>query len=292
MGRDAAALFEFIDKLPPIPAVATHVMALAADEKTSSAELAKVLSADQILTAQLIRLSNSAYYGYGRKVSSVREAVLLLGFEQVRQIAISTSMMSNMNQYTPAVDDGFDIDLFWGHSVAVAMIAEMVAKKTRVARPEDAFTAGILHDIGRLVLRQAMPKEFHYAMAMTKTRGIPLHEAEERTTGYRHDEVGRMLGDMWKFPGQLIDAIGSHHDEGLTIYGDGVSAVLALSNAYAIHHGLYCGYDMPEMEQGPLPPELEEIDRICNGVELVLNRAFAFIEAASGAPDRWYIASA
>lgn len=264
---------------------------MADDDRTSAMDLAQVLSTDQALTAKLIRISNSAYYGFARRVSTVREAVVMLGFKQVRQVAVGASLI-NTFRGSKGVDDPFDVDLFWGHSVAVAVAAEFLAKKTRAARPEDAFTAGILHDIGRLVIRQVLPQEFAAAVSMARSTGMPLHEAEMQTTGYAHDDVGRALGERWKFPGHLIEAVRCHHDERLTPANDGLAGIIAQSNRLALHYGLYCGYDMEGGEMLPVPADLEDVEAACGGIDRVLERAFSFIESASGAPDRWYASAA
>lgn len=264
-------------------------MGMADDDRTGALDLAQVLSTDQALTAKLIKISNSAYYGFARRVSTVREAVLVLGFKQVRQVAVSASIMNNFRG-APS-DDLFDLDLFWGHSVAVAVAAETVAKKTRAAKPEDAFTAGILHDIGRLVLRQLMPDEFRRAVELARTGNSSLHAAERTILGYSHDEVGRVLGERWKFPAHLIDAVASHHDGRLSVESDGLAGIIAQCNRWVLHYGLYCGYDLGEGEVPPLPRDLVPIETACGSIELVLERAFSFIESASGTPDRWYVAA-
>jgi putative nucleotidyltransferase with HDIG domain len=291
MHMDAEALLDRIDDLPPLPAVAARVMGMADDERTSALDLAQVLATDQALTAKLIRISNSAYYGFARRVSTVREAVVMLGFKQVRQVAVSASLMSAFkSQQRP--DDPFNIDLFWGHSVAVAVASEALTKKTRVARPEDGFTAGILHDIGRLVLRQTMPDAFQEAVRVACETGIPLHLAEIELTGHGHDDIGRALGERWKFPPHLVDAVRCHHDERLTPENDGLAGVVAQANRFVLHYGLYCGYDLDGGEPGPLARDLATVEAACGGIDRILERAFAFIESASGAPDRWYAGAA
>jgi putative nucleotidyltransferase with HDIG domain len=288
---DADQLLEKIDDLPPLPAVAARVMGMADDDRASAMDLAQVLATDQALTAKLIRISNSAYYGFARRVSTVREAVVMLGFKQVRQVAVGASVMNTFRNGAKA-DEVFNIDLFWGHSVAVAVAGEALAKKTRAARPEDAFTAGILHDIGRLVLRQTMPREFAEAVRMARDTGMPLHQAESELSGYAHDDVGRALGERWKFPPHLVEAVRCHHDERLTPENDGLAGVIAQANRLALHYGLYCGYDVADGEPGPLPADLEATEAACGGIDRVLERAFTFIESASGAPDRWYAGAA
>ncbi len=264
---------------------------MADDNRTSAMDLAQVLSTDQALTAKLIRISNSAYYGFARRVSTVREAVVMLGFKQVRQVAVGASLITSWNG--PSADnDPFNLDLFWGHSVAVAVAGETIAKKTRLARPEDAFTAGILHDIGRLVLRRTMPTEFAQAVGMAQTSGVPLHEAEMLTMGYAHDDVGRALGEKWKFPAHLVEAVRCHHDDRLNPQNDGLSGIVAQADRLALHYGLYCGYDRTEPDYVEIPPDLAAAEAACGGIDHVLERAFSFIECASGTPGRWYAAVA
>lgn len=284
--KDAAELLTRIDELPPLPAVAARVMSMAEDDRTSAMDLAQVLATDQALTAKLIRISNSAYYGFARRISTVREAVVMLGFKQVRQVSVGASLMNTFKRGAPG--DPFDIDLFWGHSVAVAVAAEAVAKKSFAVKPEDAFTAGILHDIGRLVLRQVMPEEFAMAVREARTGQVSLHEAELHYTGYSHDDVGRVLGDQWKFPGHLVEAVQCHHDESLTAFNDGLAGVVAQADRLVLHYGLYCGYDLEDGELLPVPQDLAAVEATCGGIERVLNRAFSFIESASGTPDTWY----
>ena len=265
-------------------------MGMADDDRTSAMEMAQVLSTDQALTAKLIRVSNSAYYGFARRVSTVREAVVMLGFKQVRQVAVGASLMNAFNSKKDP-NDVFDLDLFWGHSVAVGVAAENLAKKTRSAKPEDAFTAGILHDIGRLVLRKAMPAEFQQAVAEARRGTYTLAEAELEFTGYSHDDLGRALGERWKFPNHLVDAVRCHHDYDLTPAEDGLAGVVAQADRLAHHYGLYCGYDVAGAALQPLPADLVEIEAGCGGIERVLERAFSFIESASGTPEHWFAAA-
>jgi putative nucleotidyltransferase with HDIG domain len=290
VSNDAEALLNRVEDLPPLPAVAARVMGMADDDRTSAMDMAQVLSTDQALTAKLIRVSNSAYYGFARRVSTVREAVVMLGFKQVRQVAVGASLINTFKKGGP--HDAFNLDLFWGHSVAVAVAAENLAKKTRAARPEEAFTAGILHDIGRLVMRQTMPLEFAKAVEMARETGMPLHEAELQLTGYAHDDVGRALGERWKFPAHLVEAVRCHHDERLTPANDGLAGVVAQCNRLVLHYGLYCGYDREDGELAAIPADLAEVEAMCGGIDRILDRAFQFIESASGAPERWYAAAA
>jgi putative nucleotidyltransferase with HDIG domain len=284
---DVSALLERLDELPPLPAVAAKVLALAEDQRTSAIDLAHVLSTDQALTAKLIRISNSAFYGFARRVSTVREAVVVLGFRQVRQVALGMSMMSAFRLPT-RLASVFDLDLFWGHSVAVAVAAEAIAKRTRAARPEDAFTAGILHDIGRLGFCVLEPEGMREAVELARDAHIPLWVAEAEVLGIDHRDFGAAIGRKWKFPGFLLEALARHHDEALTPERDGLAGAVAQANRLVLHYGLFCGYETDGAAPPPLPADLERYEAMAGGIERVLERAFAFIESASGTPNRWY----
>lgn len=288
MGKDLSALLERIDELPPLPAVAAKVMALAEDDRTSAIDLAHVLSTDQGLTAKLIRTSNSAFYGFARKVSTVREAIVVLGFRQVRQVALGTSMMSAF-RLPSRLAEVFDVDLFWGHSVAVAVAAEAIAKRTRAGRAEDAFTAGILHDIGRLGFCLLEPERMREAVLLAQGRGLPLADAEREVLSLDHQQFGEAIGRRWKFPAHLLEAVARHHDSSLMPEMDGLPGAVAQAHRLVLHYGLYCGYESEAATAPPpLPADLERYEVMTGGIERVLERAFAFIEAASGTPNRWY----
>jgi putative nucleotidyltransferase with HDIG domain len=281
MPKDANRLLSRMQDVPPIPAVASRIMTMVQDKRTSFQDLAQVVSTDQGLTARLIRLANSAEYAFGRRCGTVKDAIQLLGFLQVRQIAISSSLMG-MFRGPDHGDISFDPDLFWSHSLTVAVAAEGVAASTHLARPDDAFTAGILHDIGRLVIRQALPEEFHAAGRLMLETGLPLEQAEIETTGYAHEQVGRALGRRWKFPAPLVTAIASHHNENLTPEVDGLAGIIAQCNRLAHAHGLTCGYVAGPGEPRLIPPDLARIEELAGGMEAVLRRAYWFIEATLG----------
>ena len=287
MGLKADQLLDEIDDLPVVPAVAMRVLQFAQSDSGGAAELAAILSTDPALSAKLIKISNSAYYGFTRHFGTVREAVIVLGFKQVRQVAVAASIVDAFKKpRSPA--DGFDLNLFWGHSLTVAIISEFAARKFNAGSPADAFTAGILHDIGRLALRLARPYEFSRALEFARTTGEPLRDIEPRETGYDHDDVGYALAERWNFPGFLADAIGSHHDPALDTATHGLSAVIAMADQLALHFGVNSGYEGQPRAIAELSPALANLEAACGGMSSMLARAHAFIESVTGTPDRWF----
>jgi len=287
MVTDPHALLESIDRLPVMPAVASRVLAFD-DDVVSVMELSQVVSSDPALTVALLKVANSAYYGFARELSTVREAVMLLGFKQVRQVAVGASMM---HAWTGArrENDGFDLDLFWGHSMAVAVMAETAARKFNAARPEEAFTAGVVHDMGVLAVRKAYPAEFALAVQQARRRGGPLCDAELEFLGFTHAQVGAALAERWELPARLVDAVGRHHDALLTPANDGLAGVLAFADQVTGHYGVHCGYARGQIVPvRTLPDELATLEIACGGIGSVLERSCAFISSVSGPPKVWY----
>ena len=290
MATNLQAMLESIDRLPVMPAVAARVLAFE-DDVVSVVELSEVLSADPALTVALLKVANSAYYGFARQLSTVREAVLLLGFKQVRQVAVGASMIHAWRG-VPREDDGFDLDLFWGHSMAVALMAETAARKFNAARPEEAFTAGVIHDMGVLALRKVYPAEFALAFEQARRQGAPLCDAELEFVGFTHAQVGAALAERWRLPSRLVEAVGRHHDALLTPGADGLAGVLGFADQVAEHYGVHCGYARGQIVPlSKLPDELATLEIACGGISSVLERSCAFISSVSGAPKVWYPAT-
>ena len=276
-------------ELAPLRAVATKAIQMAEDEHSAAMDLAAVISSDQALTAKLLKLSNSAYYGYARRIGNVREAVILLGMRTVRSVAIASSII---DAFDVEEVEGFDRDLFWAHSVCTGLVAEAIAKETRVARPEDAFTAGVLHDVGKLAMLLAEPRRFRAAVKLTTRDGLNWHDAEVATFGVGHQYIGAGLAQRWKFLEPLVSALKHHHDP-LRSTVDSMNDVVAAANLACNRAGLACGFDWtrePERwARATLPPRVDDaLDRVNGGIRSVEDRARAFLLHVSSKPPRWY----
>lgn len=277
-------------ELAPLKAVATKAIQLAEDERSAAMDLATVISSDQALTARLLKLSNSAYYGYARRISNVREAVILLGMRTVRSVAISTAIIDALR--IPNLQNShFDQDLFWAHSVTVGVIAEVIARETRVARPEDAFTAGVLHDIGKLAIMLAEPAAFAEVVDLVATEGLKYRDAEFAVFGFGHELVGARLAARWKFPEPLVAAIQAHHQPIAAI--ESMADIVAAANLAANREGLAAGFDYThEPERRPalaVPPACDlAIAKVHGGIATLEEKARAFLTHVTSRTPRWY----
>lgn len=277
-------------ELTPLRAVAAKAIAIAEDEHSAAMDLAAVLSSDQALTARLLRLSNSAYYGYARRIANIREAVILLGMRTVRSVAITSGIIES---FRSSEVRGFDHELFWAHSVTVGIVAETLARGTKACLPEDAFTAGVLHDVGKLAMLLAEPELFGQVVELVDRDGIRFGEAERALFELSHAHVGARLAQRWKFPEPLIAAIRDHHPEHLSPSVSNLSEVVAAANLVVNREGMAAGLDWTrEPERWPvqaLPPRVEEVlARVPGGFDALSAKARNFLGHVTAQPVRWY----
>jgi HD-like signal output (HDOD) protein len=273
-----------VSNLPPVPQVALRVLSFFEDDTRNTTELARLVSADPALSARLIKVSNSAYYGFPRRLATVREAVLVLGFRQVRQIVLGTSLIDTWRR-APACE-WFSLDLFWGHSLVVALGAEAAARMSGSLRPEEAFTAGMLHDIGVLAMLSGGCERLS-AVLERVAAGEVLHEAEREVFGFDHAELGGVLAGAWNFPLPLVAAAASHHDAN----AEGLAGVVAIADQLANANGLGAGFRSPVADVSN-SLGVAALERAGAGFVPLLKRSHAFIESVCGAPEQWHSAAA
>lgn len=239
--RGRADMIEAVEALPPLPAVALRVMEVAQNPKSSASDLALVVSSDPGLSGRLLRVVNSAAYRRSREITSVQEALVTIGFVQARNMAISGAIAG---AYAPdALNALFRIETFWRHSIAVAFKAAELAGQTRRLDVPSAFTAGILHNMGRLAMFYADPAGLDQAVAEAMKREVTLEDVEQELLGFDHAEIGGRLARKWNLPEPIQEAIARHHDpvENEVSLAGCVSA----ADRYVCANGLLPGYVVP-----------------------------------------------
>jgi putative nucleotidyltransferase with HDIG domain len=197
--------------LPPLPATAMKAMEMTRDPKVTARDLQSVISQDQALSARILRIVNSAAYGFRREVSTVSHAVALLGMETVRSIIIAASIQLFSETGMKRVG-GLGTKLMADHSWGAAIAARLLAQRVQYGNREEAFLCGLMHDIGKPVLLQGIPVEYLPIVNDVYRGETTFHESEMLTFGFCHAQVGAHLAAKWSFPRQLLEAIGYHHD--------------------------------------------------------------------------------
>ncbi len=195
-------------KLSTLPHLASKVMELVENPKTSASTLAKILSADQILTARILKLANSAYYGFPRKISTLNLAIVVLGFNALRDLVLSISII---DQFGIEAEKNFRIEQFWRHALVVGRGARLLSRYVNYPVAGEVFVAGLLHDIGYPVMIQQFPDYFKDIFQYASEVNIPFHQAELQVLGFDHTQVGSWLAEGWNLPEKLVYAIRYHH---------------------------------------------------------------------------------
>jgi putative nucleotidyltransferase with HDIG domain len=193
-----------VDGMPAFPKSVQRVLELTRDVNSTPKDLVEVIDKDPVLTVKILKVVNSAYYSLPKQITSVGHAVVYLGFNTIKNLALSIAAIGMLPQTNEA---GFDGQQYLLHSLATAAIAKQIALKLDDADPMDCFIAGLLHDFGKVVLAQYMPIEFRDALAVSQQHGTSLHLALRETLGVDHALVGAMLVEKWRFAPKLVETI-------------------------------------------------------------------------------------
>lgn len=194
------------EELPTLPDVVHRILSITGDPASSTRALTEVIERDPALSANLLKLVNSAYFGFSRKIHAVHDAAVLLGYTTIRALALGTSVVSSLR-----VGGGLDARRFWEHALACAIATDVLARQMEHPKADMAFIAGLLHDVGILLLALAFP-DMPWPPARAEALEDPL-SAEEAAFGVTHAAAGGALARVWKFAPDLTRAIEEHHPD-------------------------------------------------------------------------------
>lgn len=246
------SLTKVIRGIPTLPAVLGELSRRLEDPKTSSEDLAQVIQKDQALSSKVLRLVNSPFYGYSSRIHSISQGIMILGFNAVKNLVLSTSVLEAFRN-TPS-GDGFRLEDLWLHSAATSCAAKVLAETRRDADPDEAFVAGLLHDIGKVVLWSAAPDFFRSAVHLSQERHIPFGKILQETLGFRDEDIGAELALRWNFPPTLREAIRcrEHSIEETADNRNRLAPILQAANLLACASGYH---DLPSTPLSAPSPE-------------------------------------
>jgi putative nucleotidyltransferase with HDIG domain len=238
---DVVALSDALDRVSVERPAAIQVMTAIDDPNAAAPKVAAAVETDPAFAAQVMRLANSAFYGHARRVTTISDASLLLGFSTIKSLAISTHTSRLLAGSLPGY--GLQRGELWHHSVAVAFTGRRLALEARVEPVEEAFVAGLLHDIGKLILSSRMEDAFDEVVALAEERRVPLHEVEVELLGFDHAELGAHIAAAWSFPPELEEAIRFHHSPSGATIKPALSHCVHLADAACMMLGVGLGAD-------------------------------------------------
>lgn len=198
------------DGLPTSSYIVGEVIKTIYDESSSALDLASIIERDPPLTAKILKVSNSAYYGATKKITSLQRAVVVLGFATIKELVTTMAIVHSF--FETSTNTGVDRPGLWLHSIGVAKASQLVAQKTGTVRPDISYTVGLLHDIGKIVLAMSFPDIYKAVVEYVKENNIRIIEAEQRILNIDHCMIGRILCSIWDLPDELGTAILFHHN--------------------------------------------------------------------------------
>ncbi len=226
-------IFLKMDRLPTLPGIAMRILAAVQKEDPDLKEIGKIISTDPPLSAEVLKIVNSAFYGLPSKVTTVFHAINLLGINAVKNLVLSFSLVKNFRTQSSL---SFNYTVFWKDSLVGALAARLLAERILPKYSEDAFFLGLLHNIGILALIQCMPKQYTLVIKEMESSGLDYHEAEDQILGFTHMAVGQYLVENWGLPEIFQMPIGCHHHPARASFGnedcEKLAKILHLASLY------------------------------------------------------------
>ncbi len=259
--------------LPTIPVVAMKVMQLIESEKATAEELAKVVASDPAVAARVLKISNSSFYGCQRQIQSLSMAIVVLGFSTLKSLVVAASVKQ---VYKPF---GLTEQMLWEHSFGAGLAARIIASRTRLANEEEAFLAGLFHDIGKTIMNTLDRDKFQLVIQKCYNDGLLFEEAEKNVYPFSHEEVGAYVIKKWNFPDILFSAIMQHHtlefNPNEDLYVINLTAVVNLADQFCNRLGI--GVREPQDDLNPATSKAAEISKL--GQNRILELLDIFQEA-------------
>ncbi len=265
--------------LPPMPVTALKALEMTNDPNVSARALQEVISRDQALSARMLRIVNSPLFCLSREVSTLSHAITLLGMESVRSILMAAGIHQVVQRGLANRGD-LGTKLLADHSWGAGIAARAIALKTKYSNPEEAFLCGLMHDIGKPVLLKNYPAQYNQIFSEVYSGRETFHQAELRLFGFSHAHVGALIADKWKFPPQMVEGIGYHHNPLSAPKCRQLACVINLSNLLMIR--MEVGFEKDKSLDLPREASVESLGLSQSSLEAVIVEVQ---EACAAMPD-------
>ena len=266
-----------IEAFPGMPVTAAKLLPLLDNTESTASDIESILKYDPGLTANILKLTNSAYFGIPARVSSVKQAIILLGWKRLLQVVMTICMSPLMKKTIP----GYDLprEGLWRHSIAVSVAAEILVKALKIPDADEVFTAALLHDVGKLILGGFVKEDLEQIETMVM-KGISFDVAESMVLGTNHAEIGGQILQKWSFPAGLVNAVQWHHDPEACEKSCTLSDIVHVANTL----GLMTGFGKVEEALGiePFGPVADRLGLKAGDLETIARQTSSGVKKLSG----------
>ncbi len=278
ISEDIKHKLDNIVNIPTLPQVLGKVTSMLQDPKVSAREVAAIISQDQALVTRVLKIVNSAFYGFARQIKTIDHALVILGFNRLKAAILTASVLEMFRADESVVP--MDVAGFWEHSLGVGIMAKSIARHTRIPDTEEFFIAGLLHDVGKLVLAFYASDQYKLVVDKCNSESLFVREAEMQVLGFDHAVVGAWLFEKYNMPIDLVDVAGFHHS--VTAYpGRGIQKISVVSLADMLARAMRIGNGgdtfVPDVSENIL--DMLNIDIF--DVEAIIKLAMAQLSAAN-----------
>ncbi len=241
---DIISRLNSVDELPMLPDIVMKLNSIMQNADFCLKDLTDLIEKDQSMVTKLLRIVNSSFFGFSSRISTVNHAIVILGLNTVRNALLTGSVIDSMPNISGV--NGFNIKDFWIHSISVAVVSTHLGERANIHFPDDCFTAGLLHDIGKLVLEEHFKDEFLQILRIIKEERLDFFSAERKVMEKGHDFIGAYLARKWELPEHLIRTIMLHHRYLLSDEYDSFVSLIYLSD-YIVHCLKRGDFEIPEL---------------------------------------------
>ncbi|MBN1308349.1 MAG: HDOD domain-containing protein [Chitinispirillaceae bacterium] len=273
---------ENISSIPTLPTVIERLTRLLQNPKTSAEEVGKAITTDQALAAKVLKLVNSAFYGFPGRISTITHAIVILGFSTVKNIVLTASIFDVFRNKGEGIT-GFDLEDFWLHSIACGAASAAIAKQIGGLEKEECFIAGLIHDLGKLILCHYLPDEFLSALQHSAENRQLLYESEKQLFDSTHAQIGGYISERWNLPLSLQNPVKYHHQPSPTHEHYLMTAVVHFADILvrALDYGNGGDNQIPSLSEQvwkSLDMEKIDLDALLGSIHAEIEKASVFIQ--------------
>lgn len=230
-----------VKDIPMLPDRINRIIKITEDPDSTIEDLEKEILLDQSLTSKILRLANSTHYGYPRKINTISQATILLGFKTIKSIVLASTVSKMMAKELKGY--GLGKNDLWTQSQTCAIISRYIAKDVGFNGPETAYIGGLLRDIGKTILNYYVEKEYNAITNRVQFGKVSFLEAEEEILGFNHAQVGEKIAERWNFPQELVEAIGLHHNPEISTIDSKLVSIVHIADSITMMLGISIGAD-------------------------------------------------